>query len=200
MKKKPTRKERDYLRHKSEIIETAEELFAEEGYYNVTMDMIAEKSEYSKGSLYNYFESKEVLFFEILNNKTEILEIGLNKRVSESLTIVDKLNAFIEFYLDFFTENICFFRIAETEKYNLANFTQKKMMLTLRKKYFNHLEKIRSIVKLDQKIKEEESILIASAISGMLNGLITRNFLFEKKIEIERIKTFAKSKILTLIK
>ncbi len=200
MKKKPTRKERDYLRHKSEIIETAEELFAEEGYYNVTMDMIAEKSEYSKGSLYNYFESKEVLFFEILNNKTEILEIGLNKRVSESLTIVDKLNAFIEFYLDFFTENIGFFRIAETEKYNLANFTQKKMMLTLRKKYFNHLEKIRSIVKLDQKIKEEESILIASAISGMLNGLITRNFLFEKKIEIERIKTFAKSKILTLIK
>jgi len=200
MKKKPTRKERDYLRHKSEIIETAEELFAEEGYYNVTMDMIAENSEYSKGSLYNYFESKEVLFFEILNNKTEILEIGLNKRVSESLTIVDKLNAFIEFYLDFFTENIGFFRIAETEKYNLANFTQKKMMLTLRKKYFNHLEKIRSIVKLDQKIKEEESILIASAISGMLNGLITRNFLFEKKIEIERIKTFAKSKILTLIK
>jgi len=200
MKKKPTRKERDYLRHKSEIIETAEELFAEEGYYNVTMDMIAENSEYSKGSLYNYFESKEVLFFEILNNKTEILEIGLNKRVSESLTIVDKLNAFIEFYLDFFTENIGFFRIAETEKYNLANFTQKKMMLTLRKKYFNHLEKIRSIVKLDQKIKEEESILIASAISGMLNGLITRNFLFEKKIEIERIKTFAKNKILTLIK
>ncbi len=200
MKKKPTRKERDYLRHKSEIIETAEELFAEEGYYNVTMEMIAEKSEYSKGSLYNYFKSKEVLFFEILNDKTDILEIGLNKRVSESLTIVDKLNAFIEFYLDFFTENIGFFRIAETEKYNLANFTQKKMMLTLRKKYFNHLEKIRSIVKLDQKIKEEESILIASAISGMLNGLITRNFLFEKKIEIERIKTFAKNKILTLIK
>jgi len=200
MNKKLTRKESDYLRHKSEIIETAEELFAEEGYYNVTMEMIAEKSEYSKGSLYNYFKSKEVLFFEILNDKTDILEIGLNKRVSESLTIVDKLNAFIEFYLDFFTENIGFFRIAETEKYNLANFTQKKMMITLRKKYFNHLEKIRSIVKLDQKIKEEESILIASAISGILNGLITRNFLFEKKIEIERIKTFAKNKILTLIK
>jgi len=200
MKKKLTRKERDYLRHKSEIIEIAEELFAEEGYYNVTMEMIAEKSEYSKGSLYNYFESKEVLFFDILNNKTEILKIGLNKRISESLTIVDKLNAFIEFYLDFFTENIGFFRIAETEKYNLANFTQKKMMITFRNKYFNHLEKIRSIVKLDQKIKEEESILIASAISGMLNGLIARNLIFEKKIENERIKTFAKSKILTLIK
>ena len=199
MEKKLTRKERDYLRHKSEIIETAEGLFSEEGYYNVTMDMIAEKSEYSKGSLYNYFKSKEVLFFEILNDKTEILEIGLHKRVSESLTIVDKLNAFIEFYLDFFTENIGFFKIAETEKYNLANFTQKKMMTTLRKKYFNNLDEIRSIVKLDQKIKEEESNLIALAISGILNGLMTRNFLYDDKIEIEQIKIFAKDKILKLI-
>ncbi len=199
MSEKLTRKERDYLRHKSEIIETAEELFAEEGYYNVTMEMIAEKSEYSKGSLYNYFESKEVLFFNILNNKTEILEIELHKRVSEVLTIVDKLNAFVEFYLDFFTENISFFRIAETEKYNLANFTQKKMMITLRKKYFNHLEEIRSIVTLDQKIKEEESNLIALAISGILNGLLTRNLLYDDKIEIEQIKIFAKSKIVKLI-
>ncbi len=199
MSEKLTRKERDYLRHKSEIIETAEELFAEEGYYNVTMEMIAEKSEYSKGSLYNYFESKEVLFFNILNNKTEILEIGLRKRVSEVLTIVDKLNTFVEFYLDFFTENISFFRIAETEKYNLSNFTQKKMMLTLRKKYFNHLEEISSIVKLNKNVEEEESKLIALAISGILNGLITRNFLYDDKIEIEQIKIFAKNKILKLI-
>ena len=199
MSEKLTRKERDYLRHKSEIMETAEELFAAEGYYNVTMEMIAEKSEYSKGSLYNYFESKEVLFFNILNNKTEILEIELRKRVSEVLTIVDKLNAFVEFYLDFFTENISFFRIAETEKYNLANFTQKKMMITLRKKYFNHLEEICSIVKLNKNVEEEESKLIALAISGILNGLMTRNFLYDDKIEIEQIKIFAKSKVLRLI-
>jgi AcrR family transcriptional regulator len=199
MSEKLTRKERDYLRHKSEIIETAEELFAEKGYYNVTMEMIAKKAEYSKGALYNYFESKEVLFFNILNNKTEILEIELHKRVSEVLTIVDKLNAFVEFYLDFFSENISFFRIAETEKYNLTNFTQKKMIIILRKKYFNHLEEIRSIVTLNQKIKEEESNLIALAISGILNGLLTRNLLYDDKIEIEQIKLFAKNKTLKLI-
>jgi len=33
----------------------------------------------------------------------------------------------------------------------------------------------------------------------MLNGLITRNFLYEEKIEVERIKMFAKNKILRLL-
>jgi hypothetical protein len=73
------------------------------------------------------------------------------------------------------------------------------MIIILRKKYFNHLEEIRSIVTLNQKIKEEESNLIALAISGILNGLLTRNLLYDDKIEIEQIKLFAKNKTLKLI-
>lgn len=199
MDNKLSRKERDFLRHKAEIMNSAEELFAEEGYYNVTMDMIAERSEYSKGSLYNHFDSKEILFFEMLNERAEILKKGLRKVVVESLTIEQKLNTFVEFYFDFFLENIGFFRIAQREKYNVKNCTQEKMMLSLRKKYLAHIEDISSIVKLDKQKTVEESNLIASAISGMLNGLITRNFLYDDKIEIERIKLFAKRKTLKLI-
>ena len=200
MNKKLTRKERDFQRHRNEIMEAAEELFDETGFYETTMDQISERAEFSKGSLYNYFESKEILFFEILSEKTEIFKKGLNKRVNEALTIESKLTALIEFYLDFFSKNIGFFKIAQREKYNLTSFTQKKLMISLREKYLNHIAGICSIIKLDKQKTEEESILIASAISGMLNGLITRNFIYEEKIEIERIKIFAKSKILTLIK
>lgn len=200
MDKKLTRKERDFKRHRGEIMEVAEELFEKVGYYETTMDEIAKETEFSKGSLYNYFESKEILFFEILSEKGEIFKNGLNKRVNEAITLESKLGALIEFHLDYFSKNIGFFKIAQTEKYNLTNFTQKKLMISLREKYFNHIERIYSIIKLDKQKSEEESILIASAISGMLNGLITRNFLYEEKIEIERIKIFAKSKILTLIK
>lgn len=199
MDRKLTRRERDFQRHRSEIIEVAEKLFEEIGYYETTMDLIAKHAEFSKGSLYNYFDNKEILFYEILNRKIEIYKIGLNEVVEGSLGIVDKLNAFIEFYLNFSSENIGFFKIAQAEKFNLSSFTQKKLMTFLRKNYFDHIEGIRSIVKLNKKKSEEETNLIALAISGMLNGLITRNSMHEDKIKIETIKIFAKNKVLKLI-
>lgn len=57
---------------KVQIMNTALELFAREGYAHCTISMIARKAGISKGLLYNYFESKE----HLLN---EILESGLNE-------------------------------------------------------------------------------------------------------------------------
>lgn len=199
MENKLTRKERDYIRHKAEIMKSAEELFAQSGYYNITMDMIAKESEYSKGSLYNYFESKDVLLFEILNSKTDFLLAELTKIVADSLTLTDKLNNYIEFYFEFFSENAGFFKIAETEKYNLTKFTHKKRMIKLRKKYFHLMESIKGILVFENKKTEEELNLLATTVSGILNSLITRNLIYNEKIELERLKEFAKSKILKLI-
>lgn len=199
MENKLTRKERDFIRHKAEIMKSAEDLFAESGYYNVTMDMVAKESEYSKGSLYNYFESKDVLLFEILNSKMDFFLAELTKVVGESLTLKDKVNALVEFYFDYFSENIGFFKIADTEKYNLTKFTQKKMMITLRAKYIHFTNKIRKILAFGNQKSEKELILLASAISGVLNSLLTRNLMYKEKIEIEIFKEFAKSKIIKLI-
>lgn len=42
------------------------ELFAEKGFYNVSMHEIAAAAEFATGTLYNFFPSKEDLFFELL--------------------------------------------------------------------------------------------------------------------------------------
>ena len=200
MKNKLSRRERDFQRHRSDIIIAAEELFEEEGYYETTMDKIADRADFSKGSLYNYFESKEVLFFEMLNEKIEIFKKGLTKTTYEFCTIEEKIYAFTEFYFDFFSNNIGFFKIAQTEKYSLSNLKHKNLMTSLKGKYFSHITKICEILKLDEKKTNVEVELTASAISGILNGLMTRIYLYDNKIEIENIKLFAKEKILELIK
>ncbi len=50
----------------SEIIEAAFDLFAEKGFSATKMDEIARKAGISKGSLYNYFKSKEAIFEAIV--------------------------------------------------------------------------------------------------------------------------------------
>lgn len=63
---KSPRKERERLRHREEILSAALGLFADRGYYNVSMHEIAEAAEFATGTLYNFFPSKEDLFFELL--------------------------------------------------------------------------------------------------------------------------------------
>ena len=52
---------------KAHIMETALELFANEGYYPTPISKIAKKAGISKGLMYNYFTSKEQLIREIID-------------------------------------------------------------------------------------------------------------------------------------
>ena len=65
---KLSRKQREHLEHKQEILETAIQLFSERGFHNVSMQEIAEKSEFSVGTLYNFFERKESLFGALMKS------------------------------------------------------------------------------------------------------------------------------------
>ncbi len=61
-----SRKERERQRHRQEILSAALQLFAEKGFHNVSMQEIAAAAEFATGTLYNFFPSKEDLFFELL--------------------------------------------------------------------------------------------------------------------------------------
>lgn len=61
-----SRKERERQQHRQEILSAALELFAEKGFPGVSMQEIAAAAEFATGTLYNFFPSKEELFFELL--------------------------------------------------------------------------------------------------------------------------------------
>ena len=63
--RKLTRRERKALRTRQNILRTSGELFSNKGYDNVTMDEISEKVDLSRATLYNYYGSKEAIYFEI---------------------------------------------------------------------------------------------------------------------------------------
>lgn len=63
-----TKKQLEVLRkeRKRAIMDIALEVFAENGYENASINMIARKVGISKGLMYNYFESKEELLTSIM--------------------------------------------------------------------------------------------------------------------------------------
>ena len=60
------------------ILEAAEKLFLTKGYDNTTMQDVAEKAGYSKGTLYNTFETKELKDALYLSIATKAYELFLN--------------------------------------------------------------------------------------------------------------------------
>jgi TetR/AcrR family transcriptional regulator len=68
---KLSRRQRDRLRQREEILQVALTLFADKGYHNVSMQEIAETAEFSVGTLYNLFESKDALLDELMVSNTE---------------------------------------------------------------------------------------------------------------------------------
>lgn len=60
-----SRRERKILRRRQEILDAARTLFIANSYNRVTMDDIAEEAAFSRATLYNYFDSKESIYFQI---------------------------------------------------------------------------------------------------------------------------------------
>jgi len=72
---KLSRREREKLWQRRQMIDAAVELFSEKGYHNVSMHQIAVRSEFAIGTLYKFFKNKEDLYRALVTEKsTEIFD------------------------------------------------------------------------------------------------------------------------------
>jgi AcrR family transcriptional regulator len=61
---------------RARILAAAEKLFAEQGYGNVSMPMIAGASAITAGAIYKHFESKEELFFTVVERAVHAVPVA----------------------------------------------------------------------------------------------------------------------------
>lgn len=115
-----SRKERERLARQDEILNAARQVFSERGFKNSTLDEIAEVAEFGKGTLYNYFKSKEELFVSIIlrgiHHFQQFVEAAVNARTSPR----ERIEAYIDAAFEFFKMNRQIFSILVLERTSLA--------------------------------------------------------------------------------
>lgn len=83
-----TRKERERQHKRQDIVEAARYVFAMRGFARATLDEIAERAEFGKATLYNYFQSKEELFELVIADAIdEFMDIATETCLDESLSL-----------------------------------------------------------------------------------------------------------------
>lgn len=116
-----TRKERERERRRAEILAAARELFASKGFHNVSMQEVATSAEFSIGSLYGFFESKEDLYKAMILELTDDYHRKIDEEIASIDGAVEKLRAFLVAKAELFDEKLDLLRLYFKEAGGLSS-------------------------------------------------------------------------------
>jgi TetR/AcrR family transcriptional regulator len=113
---KPSRREREKLRQRQEVLDVALQLFSEKGYHNVSMHAIAKEAEFAIGTLYKFFRSKEDLYQALILQLSDRFHSALKAVMEGDAEEVDTLREYVRVKGDLFRNNAAAIRLylAET--------------------------------------------------------------------------------------
>ncbi|MBU1052211.1 MAG: TetR/AcrR family transcriptional regulator [Proteobacteria bacterium] len=100
-----TRREREKLRQRRDIIKAALELFSEFGYHNVSMHKIAKKAEFAIGTMYKFFPNKEELYREMIMEFSEKANAVFIEALEISGNEIEKLRNYVKVKGEFLMGN-----------------------------------------------------------------------------------------------
>lgn len=107
------RRQREREQRRQKILEAARRIFFQRGYRNSTMEMIAAEAELGKGTLYEYFATKEELYVGLLEDGLRLLDAAM-VRVSEETAmepVEEAIRAMARQYWRFAEENPEYFTL-----------------------------------------------------------------------------------------
>jgi TetR/AcrR family transcriptional regulator, repressor of fatR-cypB operon len=103
-----SRRERERIMRREAMLEAARAVFAEKGFTNATIEEVAHRAEFGKGTVYNYFEKKEDLLFAIIDEMHDevcaLIDTSFAPENNEGKTFRETFRDFIEAFFGFFAK------------------------------------------------------------------------------------------------
>jgi AcrR family transcriptional regulator len=100
-----SRRDREKQTRENEMIQAAEAIFRQKGYENSSMDDIAREAQFTKRTLYQYFTSKDELFFAVLRKGMGKLQSAIEASIQPQANGFEKIQqvyqASYRFYLEY---------------------------------------------------------------------------------------------------
>jgi len=97
---------------RSQLLDAAEEVFGRKGFHEATLKEVAELAEFSVGSVYSFFDSKDELFRQIFVRRGEQFMPSIHAILDDADgDPVEQLHALVDFEIGFFREHPQFGRL-----------------------------------------------------------------------------------------
>jgi len=125
-----------------QILETANTLFIQKGYFGLSMHEISDALGVSKAALYYYFKDKEQLFLAILKLYLDNMDAALSHIIAQPLSSKAQIHLFIEYVLTQPAEQRATIRLFSQEITHLNPESRKAFDIIYREKFVGKLQSI----------------------------------------------------------
>ncbi len=174
---KLTRRERERLLHRNQILAAALELFSERGYHNVSMHEIAKKAEFAIGTLYTFFENKESLYKALIMEKAEEFHRVLMAALAEEDDVLSVVDNYLATKATLFTRSVATLRLYFAETRGASFNIKAGLDKDIRRMYDKFLERLAAV--LERGVREGVFRKIdphdmAVALEGLVNAFLYR--------------------------
>jgi len=172
-----SRREREKLRQRQEMLATALELFSEKGYHNVSMHEIAEKAEFAIGTLYKFFKNKEDLYKSLIKEQADRFHEALSKAIEEGDDEIEKLRNYVKAKGSVFMENAPVIRLYFAETRGASFNIKAGLDSEIREQYERFLHTLALVFESGMKRKRFQKIAEPYQLAVSLDS-ICNAFLF----------------------
>lgn len=172
-------------RRSREILDVAIAVFAERGYAETDLQVVADELGLGKGTLYRYFPSKRALFLAAADRCMEMLREFVHPAIEGEADPLEKIAAAIRLYLTFFDDHPECIELIVQER---AAFRDRK-----KPTYFVHREAnlgpwkelFRGLI-ADKRVRDVPVDRIIDVTSDLLYGTIFTNYFTKRQKPLER--------------
>lgn len=183
--------EKAALTKRQAILEAAAEVFASKGFYGAKIEDISLRAGIGKGTVYEYFRSKEDLFNELIKAGFDSFESMLLQEIDRAKDVRAKLESIIRVQIEFSQRYRLLAKIVMLENIPMDD----SFRTWLRELHMRHLNIIERIVREGIEKKEIADIVDASLFAKVFYGgtSILGNPCIEQELSEQEIAGIARS-------
>ena len=158
-----------------EILRSAREVFAREGFQEATMEKIAQNAGISKGTIYLYFKNKTDLFFQAIDERLDEFISLIRNSLKIECPPLKKIWKVVTTQMEFFEAHKEFFKVCLCIKGGLHLEHPQDYFERLNEKFQNYIDGISRVIEEGGKqgtLHRVEPIKGAHILAEMINSLI----------------------------
>jgi AcrR family transcriptional regulator len=189
----------DFNDKQIQILEAAEQLFADKGYDGTSVRDIADEAKVNVAMISYYFGSKEKMLDSLFSYRSEASLMKLESVLyHKNITTLQKVNMLIDYYIDKIQGQPCFHRIMMREQVTNFRPTTTAMIVDFKRK--NQLL-IEELIKEGQKKgefkKHIDVTMMMATLIGTVSHIITTQYYYR---EINNLQSLPEEEFNALVK
>ena len=173
--KRLSRREKEKLMHRRQMLDTSLKLFSEKGYHNVTMYEIAEEAEFAIGTLYKFFKNKEDFYKALMMEKAEEYHRILGDVLSREDDVPTVLRDYVAAKAEMFADDLATVRLYFAETRGASFNIKAGLDQDILKLYNKLIEQLTSVMERGVRkkvLRKLDPYYMATALEGIANAFL----------------------------